>query len=46
MVNNFGRLFWGVTDFNSYSLIALVVVFFFVLRDLSTRKLDISIPSP
>ena len=33
------------TDFNSYSLIALVAVFFLVLRDLSTRKLDISIPS-
>ena len=33
------------TDFNSYSLIALVAVFFLVLRDLSTRKLDISMPS-
>ena len=33
------------THFNSYSLIALVAVFFLVLRDLSTRKLDISIPS-
>ena len=33
------------TDFNSYSLMALVAVFFLVLRDLSTRKLDVSIPS-
>ncbi len=33
------------TDFNSYSLIALVAVLFLVLRDLSTRKLDPSIPS-
>ncbi len=32
-------------EFNSYSLVALVAVFFLVLRDVSTRKLDESIPA-
>ena len=32
-------------DFNYYSLLAMGAVFFIVLRDLSTKKLDQSIPS-
>ena len=32
-------------DFNYYSLLAIGAVFFIVLRDLSTKKLDQSIPS-
>ena len=32
-------------DFNFYSLLAVGAVFFIVLRDLSTKKLDQSIPS-
>ena len=32
-------------DFNYYSLMAMGAVFFIVLRDLSTKKLDQSIPS-
>ena len=32
-------------DFNYYSLLAMAAVFFVVLRDLTTKKLDSSIPS-
>ena len=32
-------------DFNYYSLLALLAVFFIVIRDISTKKLDPSIPS-
>ena len=32
-------------DFNYYSLLALLAVFFIVMRDISTKKLDPSIPS-